>query len=142
MVIWDSGIKDSTAAVNDDRGVMAPPTLSSTAATREMTRTATMIMKMTIALPAMIESMGVAVLVPHLAHHGFDVILVVTALSCVIRKHVDAHAFEHHRHANVHTFVLGQGRRDGSVVGRARGDVHCGRRGADNTEGDADNIIC
>ncbi len=60
----------------------------------------------------------------------------------------DAQAFERHRHADVRAFVFRRGRRDdgadGAVVGNssARGDVHRGRRGADESEGDADNIIC
>ena len=60
----------------------------------------------------------------------------------------DARAFERHRHADVRAFVLGRGwRYDGAdcvVVGNsgAHGDVHRGRRGADEAEGDADDTIC
>jgi hypothetical protein len=60
----------------------------------------------------------------------------------------DARAFERHRHADVRAFVLGRGRRDDSadcvIVGNsgARGDVHHGRRGADEAEGNADDTIC
>ncbi len=60
----------------------------------------------------------------------------------------DARAFERHRHAKVSTFVLGRGRRDDGadcvIVGNsgARGDVHRGRRGADEAEGGADDTIC
>ena len=59
----------------------------------------------------------------------------------------DEHAFERHRHADVPAFVFRRGRRDdgadGVVVGNssARGDVHRGRRSADESEGDADNTI-
>ena len=57
-------------------------------------------------------------------------------------------SFERHRHAEVSAFVLGRGRRDDGadcvIVGNsgARGDVHRGRRGADEAEGDADDTIC
>ena len=60
----------------------------------------------------------------------------------------DAHTFERHQHTDVRAFVLRQGRRDdgadGVVVGNssARGDVHRGRRSADEAKGDADNTIC
>ena len=60
----------------------------------------------------------------------------------------DARAFERHRHSDVRAFVLGRGRRDDGadcvIVGNsgARGDVHRGRRGADEAEGDADDTIC
>ena len=114
-------------------------------ATRETTTSTTTIIKSMIALPAMIKSMGVGVLVPHLAYCGFDVLLVVTTLSCTICKHADTRVFEHHRHANVHAFVLGQGRRDDGIFLKdngARDDVHHGRFGADDVEGDAANIIC
>ena len=53
-----------------------------------------------------------------------------------------------HRHADVRAFVLGRGQRDDGadsvIVGNsgARGDVHRGRRGADEAEGDADDTIC
>ena len=69
-------------------------------------------------------------------------------LSCTVRKHANARAFERHQHANVHAFVLGPGQRDDgadSIVGGnsgARGDVHHGRRGADDAKGNADDIIC
>ena len=129
MVIWDgamikrrtfsSGIKDSTAAADDDRGGTAPPTPSSPTATWAMTttRTATTIMTTTIALPATIESMGVLVLVPHLARRGFNVVVVVTALSCAVCKCANARAFKRNQHANVCSFVLGQGMRDDGVDG-------------------------
>ena len=55
----------------------------------------TMTMTMTIALPATIESTGATVLVPHLTRRGFKVV-VFAKLSCAIRKHADAHAFECH----------------------------------------------
>ncbi len=60
----------------------------------------------------------------------------------------DARAFECHRNAGVRAFILGRGRRDDGadcvIVGNsgARGDVHHGRRGANEAEGDADNTIC
>jgi hypothetical protein len=60
----------------------------------------------------------------------------------------NARAFECHRHADVCTFVLGQGWRDDGadciVVGNsgACGDVHHGRRNADKAEGDSDDTIC
>ena len=117
-------------------------------ATRETTTTTTTLMTTTIALPAMIKLMGAVVLVPHLAHHGFNVIVVVTALSCAFRKHANTCAFKCHQYAKVYAFVLGQGRRDNStndvVVGDsgACGDIHRGRYSADNTEGSADDIIC
>ena len=60
----------------------------------------------------------------------------------------DARAFDRHRHADVRAFVLGRGRRDDGadcvIVGNsgAHGDVHRGRCGADEAEGDADDTIC
>ena len=60
----------------------------------------------------------------------------------------DARAFGHHQHVNVRAFVLGRGRRDDGadsfVVGNSgtRGDVHRGRHGADEAEGNADDTIC
>jgi hypothetical protein len=96
----------------------------------------------------MIKSMGTTVLVPHLARHGFNNVVVVSALSCAICKRADVRAFECHQHANIRTFVLGRGRRDngtnGVIVGNsgARGDIHRGRHGADDAKGDADDIIC
>ena len=60
----------------------------------------------------------------------------------------DARAFERHRHSDVRAFVLGRGRRDDGadcVVVRnsgVRGDIHRGRRGADEAEGDTDDTIC
>ena len=99
----------------------------------------------TIASPATIESTGAAVLVPHLAPRGFDVVI-FTELSCAIRKHADARAVERNRCADVRAFVLGQGRRDddtkGAVVGNSGGDVHRGGHGTDNGIGDADDILC
>ncbi len=58
--------------------------------------------------------------------------------SSTVRKCADAHAFERHRRADIHVFVLGRGRRDdivdsvNSIVvvgndGVTRGDVHRGR---------------
>ncbi len=64
-----------------------------------------------------------------------------------VRKCADAHAFEHHRRADVCIFVIGQRRRDDSadgivVVGSnggARGDVHCRRQCAAAAANDAAN---
>ena len=59
----------------------------------------------------------------------------------------DAHAFERHRHASVHAFVLVQGQRDDGadcvVVGNSStcGDVHRGHRGADKAKGNAEDTI-
>ena len=106
-------------------------------------------MTTTVALPATIESMGAAVLVPHLARRGFDnVVVALTTLSCTARKRANACAFKHHRHVNARAFVLGQGQRDDGadcvVVGNsgARGNVHHGRCGADEAKGNTDDIIC
>ena len=92
-----------------------------------------------IALPATIESTGAAVLVPHLPCRGFDIVI-FAELSCAIRKHADARAFECHQCADVHAFVLGQGRRDygadGIVIGNSGGDVHR------DCDGDGDDILC
>jgi hypothetical protein len=89
--------------------------------------------------------MGAAVLVPHLAPRGLDVV-VFTELSCAVRKHADARAVERNRCADIRAFVLGQGRRDddtkGAVVGDSGGDVHRGGRGTDDGVGDADDILC
>ena len=110
---------------------------------RTMTKT-TMIMTMMVALPMMIELIWATVLMPHLAQHGFDVVVFVTVLSCNVHKRANALAFECHRHANVRAFVLGPGWRDngadGGVVHNsgAHGDVHRGRHGTDEAEGDAD----
>ena len=52
---------------------------------------------MTIALPATIKSMWAVVLMPHLTRCGFDIVVVVTALSCAVRKLANARAFERHR---------------------------------------------
>ncbi len=95
---FSSGSKDSAAA-DDDRGATAPLNPSSAAAQRESTTTTTTtttIMTMTIALPATIKSMWAVVLVPHLARCGFNVVVVVTALSCAVRKRANARAFERH----------------------------------------------
>ncbi len=60
----------------------------------------------------------------------------------------DSHTFKRHRHANVRAFVLGQGRRDDGadsiIIGNsgARGEVHRGRRDADEDKGNADDTIC
>ncbi len=60
----------------------------------------------------------------------------------------DARAFKCHQHAYVRAFVLGPGRRDNGadcvIVGNSgtRGNVHRGRRGADEAEGVADDTIC
>jgi hypothetical protein len=100
---------------------------------------------MTIASPATIESTGAAVLVPHLAPRGFDVV-VFTKLSCAILKHADARAVKRNRCANVRAFILSQGRRDddtkGAVVGNRSGNVHRGGRGTDDGDSNADNILC
>ena len=92
---------------------------------RETTTTTTTIMTTMIASSTTIESMGAAVLVPHLARWGFDVVVVITTLSCAVRKCAEARTFKHHQHTNVLAFVRGQGRRDDCVDGV-----------------DADNIIC
>ena len=136
---------------NNDRGGTAPLAPSSATMSREMTTTTTMMTTMTttttmtIALPTMIESTRAAVLVPHLARRGFDVV-VFTRLSCAVRKHTDARAFERHQCADVRAFVLGQGWRDdgadGVVVGNSGGDVHRGGRGTDDGDGNADDILC
>ncbi len=71
-----------------------------------------------------------------------------TVAGCWRQLSFDARAFERHRHADVRAFVLGRERRDAGadcVIVRnsgARGDVHHGRRGTDEAEGDADNTIC
>jgi hypothetical protein len=83
-----------------------------------------------------------------------------------VRKCADAHAFEHHRCANVRLFVIGRGQRDDSadgivVVGSdggTRGDVHrgcqCAAAAADDAaandtakadakaDGNGDDIVC
>jgi hypothetical protein len=71
----------------------------------------------TIALPALIELMVATVLMPHLARRGFDIVVVITALSCAVHKRANACAFERHQHTNVCAFVLGQGRRDDGAKG-------------------------
>jgi hypothetical protein len=137
MVIWDggmikrhtfnSGIKDSAVTANDARGVTAAPTPSSAAATRETTTMTTTIMTTTIASSATIESMGavVLVLVPHLTRRGFNVVVVVTVLSCAVRKCADARAFERHRYAHVPAFVRGRGWRDDGADGVDADDIIC-----------------
>jgi ribulose 1,5-bisphosphate carboxylase large subunit-like protein len=139
---------------NDNRGGTAPPTLSFAATSWETTSMTTVMMTMTttttIALPATIESTGAAVLMPHLAHRGFDVVI-FTELSCAICIHANAHGFERHQRANVHAFVLGQRwRDDGSdsiVFGDSGGDVHHDSRGTNDGDGDgngnsnADDIL-
>ena len=135
MVIWDgatieqrtfsSRIKDSSAAAHDDRGATAPPTLFSTAAKRETTTTTTTIMTTTITSPVAIQSMGAVVPVPHLAHRGFDVLIVITALSCAVCRRAEARAFERHRHIDVRAFVLGRGRRDDGANGINTDDIIC-----------------
>ena len=53
-----------------------------------------------------------------------------------------------YRRANICAFILGQGLRDDSANGfvagnsGACGNVHCGRRGAGDAKGDADDILC
>jgi hypothetical protein len=129
----------------------APLTPSSAAMSRETTTTTTAMTMMTtmttrtlITSPATIESTGATVLVPHLALRGFDVV-VFTELSCAVLKHADARAVERNRCADVHAFVLGQGRRDddtkGAVVGDNSGGVHHGGRGTDDGVGDANDIL-
>ena len=151
------GIRYSAATTapddnNDDRGGTAPLTLSSAATSRETTSTTTAMTAMTtittrttIASPAMIESTGAAVLVPHLAPRGFEVII-FTKLSCAVCKHADACAMERNRCTNVRAFILGQGQRDnntkGAVVGDSGGDVHRGGSGTDNSDSNADDILC
>ena len=137
------GAHDVQRRINATPTATAPPTPFSTAMSREtMTTTMTItMMTTTIALPAMIELMGVTVLVPHLARCRFNIVVVVTMLSCAVHKRADACAFKR-------AFVLGQGRRDDGannvIVGNSgsRGDVQRSRRGAEDTEGDADVIIC
>ena len=85
------------------------------------TTTTTTTTKTTIASPTMIELTGAAVLVPHLARRGFDVV-VFTKLSCAIRKHADVRAFVGHQRADVRVFVLGQGRRDDGTNSVVVGD--------------------
>ena len=91
---------------NGDRGGTAPLAPSSATTSRETTTTKTAMTTMTttttttIASPTMIESTRAAVLVPHLARRRFDVV-VFTGLSCAVRKHVEARAFERHRCADV-----------------------------------------
>ena len=74
--------------------------------------------------------------------------------SSTIHECADTHAFECHRRADVHVFVLGRGWRDDSVDsivfvgsdGIARSDVHCSRRCAaaanEDANGDGDDIVC
>jgi hypothetical protein len=117
-----------------------------TTTTTAMTTMTTMMTRTTIASPATIELTGAAVLVPHLAPHGFDVV-VFTELSCAVRKHADApRAVERNRCADVRAFVLGQGGRDndtkGAVVGDSGGNVHRGGRGTDDGVGDTEDILC
>jgi hypothetical protein len=80
------GIRYSAAATaandnNDDIGGTALLTPSSTATLRETTTTTTVMTTMTttttttIALPATIELKGGAVLVPHLARRGMELVL-------------------------------------------------------------------
>jgi len=82
---------------NNDRGGTALLTPSSTGPSHETTTTTTAMTMMmtTTASPATIESMGAAVLVPHLAHCGFNIII-FTKLSYAVRKHTDARALEHY----------------------------------------------
>ena len=99
----------AAAAADDDddndeennRGGTALPTPSSAlistsqeTATRTQAMTMMMTMTTTIISPTTIESMGAAVLVPHLTRCGFDI--VVTQLSCALHKHANACAFERH----------------------------------------------
>jgi len=109
----------------------------------------TAMMMTTIAMPVTIESMGAVVLMPHLTCHGFDII-VITKLSCIFQKCVNAHTFEPHLRADICACILGQDWRDdgvnGIIVGNscACGNVHRGRSGtddADNVDGDADDIL-
>ena len=75
--------------------------------------------------------------------------------SGTFRECADARAFKRHRRANVRVFILGQGQRADSVDsilvvvgsdGVARGDVDRGCRCAaaanNDSDGDADNIVC
>ena len=117
------------------------------------TQQSTTAMTTTITSPATIESTVATVLVPNLACRGFDVVI-FTELSCAVRKYADAHDFEHHRCADIHAFVLSQGRRDDGtnsiVVGNSSGNVHRGGRGTDdgnnngdgNSDDDGDDILC
>ena len=123
--------------VNATPATMAPPTPSSSAALQVMsTTTSTKARTMTtITLPVTIKLMGAMVLVPHLARRGFNIVVVVTALSCITCKHADTHTFECHRHA-------GWGQRaddaDSVIIGNsgACGYVQRSRHGAD------DKILC
>jgi hypothetical protein len=138
---------------NDDRGGTAPLTPSSvptsretTTATEAMTTMTTMMTTMTIASPPTIESTGAAFLVPHLTHRGFDVIVFAEQSCAVCKQSADARAFECHRCADVRVFILGQGRRDdganGVVVGDSGGNVHRGGRGTNDSDSNADDILC
>ena len=74
--------------------------------------------------------------------------------SGTVRECADSHAFERHRRADVRVFDLGRGWRDNSVDsiivvgsdGVARGNVHRGCRCAaaanDDTDGNANDIVC
>ncbi len=138
-----------TTTTTEGGGALTPSTAATsretTTATTAMTTMTIMKTKTTIASPATIELTGAAVLVPHLARRGFNVI-VFAEQSCAVCKHADARAFECHQCADVCAFVLGQGRRDdgadGVVVGDSGGDVHRGRRGTKEGDGDADDILC
>ncbi len=85
------------------------------------TTTTTTTTKTTIASLATIQLTGAAVLVPHLARRGFDVV-VFTKLSCAICKHADARAFVGHQRAEIRVFVLGQGWRDDGTNSVVVGD--------------------
>ena len=61
-----------------------------------------------IALPAAIKSMGAVFLVHRLARYGFNsIVVIVTMLSCAVRKRANARAFECHRHPGIRSFFLG-----------------------------------
>jgi hypothetical protein len=151
------GIRYSAAAAaaddnNNDIEGTAPLTPSSAATLRErmtattaMTTMTTMTTTTMIASPETIKSTGAAVLVPHLAHRGFDVI-VFAKQSCTVCRHADARAFECHQCADVRAFVLSQGWRDdgadGVVVGDSGGKVHPSGRGTNDGDIDADDILC
>jgi hypothetical protein len=88
--------------------------------------------------------MGDVVLVPHLALHGFNVVIVVTVLSCAIRKCTNTLAFKLTDTLRMYATSSKDNCANGVVVSNsgARGDVHHGHSGADDANGDADNIIC
>jgi hypothetical protein len=119
---------------------MAPPILSSTAASRETTATMTTMMATTIAPLATIESTGAAVVL--LPHGAKPPVVVVAYRSSAIRKRerAEAGAFDRHRRAAVHAFVLGRGWRNNGVVGRRRRTMGCWRFGGGGERWDVGDL--